>query len=125
MTAPQTIFNVHLHREMYLYYPRISAPSAEEAARIASQMPASEAETIEDCDGDNIAAVIDVAGDTDYAKSMVVDFEPARLQKSAAVMLQALREVLLALTHHRQWQPSMPAHLIGEIQAVINTATNQ
>lgn len=46
------------------------------------------------------------------------------LANAAPAMLQALREVHLALKHHRHWQPTMPTHLTGIIQAAIDNATN-
>lgn len=90
MTATKTIYHVHIYREMRLYFPAIEANSAEEAARIAAGKSSDEADCAEDCNGDTIAALIDVEGDSEYEKSTVIDFEPARLQKSARELFEAL-----------------------------------
>lgn len=66
-------YNVHIFREMRLYYPDIEAPTPQDAARLAVKKPTSEAQKIEDCDGVTIAALVD--GDPDFDPSQVVDFE--------------------------------------------------
>jgi hypothetical protein len=63
-----TLYNVHIYREMRLYFPRIEAATPEEAANIAGDKPTDNAECIEDCDGDNLAALIDVVGDDEFEK---------------------------------------------------------
>lgn len=95
-----TKYHVHLYREMRLYYPGIEAASHEEAARIASQKSVLEAEGCEDCDGEDIAALVDVEGDTEYEQSRVIDFDPARAAahnlldslEKACVLLDRIRE---------------------------------
>jgi hypothetical protein len=72
-------YNVHLYREMRLFFPGIVAKSIKAAARIAAGKPTSDAQTVEDCEGVNIAALVDVEGDTEYKKSRTVDFEPQLL----------------------------------------------
>ena len=69
-------YNVHLYREMRLFYPGIAADSAEKAALIATEKQTDEAQRIEDCEGVNIAALVDVQGDTDYEHSVVIDLKP-------------------------------------------------
>ncbi len=70
-----TIYNVHVYREMRLYFPGIVAKSIKAAAHIAAGMPTRDAQTVEDCEGANIAALVDVEGDTEYRKSRLLDFE--------------------------------------------------
>ena len=68
------IYNVHLCQEMRLYFPGIEASSHQEAAQIAAEKLTDEAETIEDCEGTNLAALVDVHGDDQYDQSRVIDF---------------------------------------------------
>jgi hypothetical protein len=75
---PLTTFNVHLYREMRLFFPGIEAPSHEVAASWASQKPDDEAALIDDCDGETLAALVDVAGDEAFEHSRMISFDPAR-----------------------------------------------
>lgn len=86
----KTVYNVHLYREMRLYYPGIEASSHGEAARIATDRSSADADTVEDCDGENLAALVDVDGDTEYLQTSTVDFEPTLLRTQAGEMLKAL-----------------------------------
>jgi hypothetical protein len=86
----KTVYNVHLYREMRLYYPGIKAASHEEAARIAADRSSADADMVEDCDGENLAALIDVDGDTEYLQSRTVDFEPTVLRTHAEEVLKAM-----------------------------------
>lgn len=85
-----TLYNVHLYREMRLHFPGITADTPEQAARFAADKPTAEAEYTEDCEGDNLAALIDVAGDDEFTQSVTIDFEPERLRKAAPELLEAL-----------------------------------
>jgi hypothetical protein len=87
-----TRYNVHIYREMRLYYPAVEAESTAEAARIASQMETDKAAEIEDCNGDDLGALVDVVGDQDYANSEMIDFEPQRLAKAAPELLRLLKD---------------------------------
>lgn len=120
MTSSPKVYNVHIYREMRLTFPGIEAPSLEAAASLAADKPTYDADSIDDCEGDILTALVDVVGDTEYAQSRFIDFEPARLQKAAPGMRAALQEVLLALRHYAHWSPTMPAHLITVIEAAIN-----
>jgi hypothetical protein len=123
MNEQQTLYHVHIYRVMRLYFPGIEAESHEKAAQIASEKPTDEAQEIDDCEGESYSAMVDVAGDTEYAHSRFVDFEPERLRMASKGLLAALREVKMALEHHRHWLPSMPAHLVGVIDTAVATAT--
>lgn len=70
-----TLYHVHIYREMRLYFSGIEAPTPDEAARIAASRPTDEAEYAEDCDGENIAALVDVAGDEEFGQSVTVDLQ--------------------------------------------------
>jgi hypothetical protein len=89
-----THYNVHIYREMRLYFPGIGAASAEEAARIAAGRLTDEAEIIEDCDGENLAALVDLAGDDEFTRSVAIDFEPERQRKAVPELLDALNYLL-------------------------------
>ena len=68
------IYNVHLYRELRLYYPGIEAETPEAAANTAWGNSTESAATIEDCDGANIAALVDLQGDDDFLHSEIIDF---------------------------------------------------
>jgi hypothetical protein len=120
MTPSPTRYIVHIYREMRLTFPGIEAPSPEAAACMAADKPTHDADTIDDCEGDSLTALVDVEGDTEYLQSRFIDFEPAQLQKAAPRLRAALQEVLLALRHYRHWEAGMPGHLIDVITAAIN-----
>jgi aminoglycoside phosphotransferase len=122
-----TIYNVHLYREMRLYFPAIEACTPEEAARIAAGRPTGEAQYTEDCDGENMAALIDVAGDNEFTHSVTIDYEAERLRRSAPNLLEALK------TLAEQADEDCPAgyrtrhftDALGQAHAVIAEATVQ
>jgi hypothetical protein len=86
-----TIYNVHVYREMRIKFDGIEAPTPEAAAAIAAGKPTDEAADIADCEGENLAALVDVVGDEEYEQSRAIDFEPERLRKAASRLLDALR----------------------------------
>jgi hypothetical protein len=86
----KTVYNVHLYREMRLYYPGIKASSHDEAALIAARQGSAVADTIEDCEGENLAALVDVDGDTDYLQTRIIDFEPTILRTHVDEILKVL-----------------------------------
>lgn len=85
---------VHIYREMRLSYADIEADTPEAAAAIASGKPTDEADTIDDCEGQNLAALVDLAGDEDYSQSVMIDFEAERIRKAAPKLLAAMKAVL-------------------------------
>jgi len=89
-----TIYNVHIYREMRLTFGGIEAASPESAAVLARQKPTEEADSIEDCNGDDLAALVDEAGDEEYERSLTIAFEPERQRKAAYRLLTALEAVL-------------------------------
>ena len=84
---------VHLYREMRLSYTGIEADTPQSAAEIASGKPTDAADNIEDCDGDNLTALVDLAGDEDYRQSVTVEFETERLRKAAPKLLAVLESL--------------------------------
>jgi len=85
-------YNVHIYREMRLFFPGIVASTAEEAATRAAEMPSGAAEALEDCDGENLAALVGVVGREDCKQSRMIDFDPVR-----AIMPDLLTALELAL----------------------------
>src|SRR5262249_55576332 len=85
-----TIYNVHIYREMRITFGGIEADTPEAAAEIARGKPTGHADDIEDCDGQDLGALVDVAGDEDYEHSVTIDFEIERQRKAASELLAAL-----------------------------------
>jgi len=78
--ARKTLYNVHVYREMRLYFPGIEAQTPHEAARIAANKPTDEAALTEDCDGVTLAALVDVAGDDGFEQSKTIEFDHGWLE---------------------------------------------
>jgi hypothetical protein len=89
-----SLYNVHIYREMRLYFPGIEADTPEAAAATAADKLTEDAEYTEDCDGENLAALVDVAGDEEFEQSVAIDFETERLRKAAPVLLEALQDCI-------------------------------
>jgi hypothetical protein len=85
-----TLYTVHLYREMRLTFERVEADTHEAAAAIARDRLTEDADDIEDCDGENLAALVDVVGDDQYEHSRIIDFEAERLRKAAPELLETL-----------------------------------
>jgi hypothetical protein len=90
-------FNVHIYREMRLYFPSITANTPEEAAQIAAEKLTTDAEYTDDCDGETFAALVDVVGDEEYKHSRMIDFDADRV--AAPAMLKALEIVTTNYQH--------------------------
>ena len=58
-----TTYHVHLYREMRVTFSPIQARSPQEAAEMARQLSNDQAVSIDECDGEDLAALVDVAGD--------------------------------------------------------------
>jgi hypothetical protein len=97
-----TIYNVHIYREMKLTYRGIEAGSREAAASMARDKLTCAADSIDDCEGESLSALIDVEGDTEYVQSRIIDFEPERQRRAAPRLLDSLRNVLDAYCY---WLP--------------------
>lgn len=92
-----TIYNVHIYREMRLFFDGIEADTPEAAAAIARDGLAEDADAIDECDGEDFAALVDMQGDTDFERSVTIDFAPERRRKAAPALLAALEELLAHL----------------------------
>jgi hypothetical protein len=87
------IYTVHIYREMRLVFERIEAETPEAAASIARDKPTGDADDIEDCDGETLAALVDVVGDAEYSHSVTIDFEAERQRNAAPNLLTALKSL--------------------------------
>ncbi len=85
-----TLYNVHIYREMRLFFPGIEADTPEEAAHIAADKLTADAEYTDDCDGENLAALVDLVGDDDFEHSVTLDFGHERLRKAASDLLETI-----------------------------------
>jgi hypothetical protein len=80
---------------MRLAFGGIEAASPEAAAAIARDKPTDQADSIDDeCDGETLAALVDVAGDEAHRHTRAIDFEPERQRKAARRLLAALKDLL-------------------------------
>jgi hypothetical protein len=94
-----TTYNVHIYREMKLLFSAITADTHEAAASIARDKPTGDADSIDDCDGETIAALVDMVGDENYSQSVTIDFESERIRKAAPKQLAALKLCHERLSH--------------------------
>ena len=89
-----TLYNVHIYREMRLVYEGIEADTLESAAAIARDKDTGDADEIDDCEGETLAALVDVQGDGEYEQSRFINFESERLRQGAQALLAACRMVV-------------------------------
>ena len=83
-----TRYNVHIYREMKLRFDGIEAASPEAAANIARDGLTEDADDINDCEGDTIAAIVDVVGEEDFTRSRLIDFDqPGDARRKATVVV--------------------------------------
>jgi hypothetical protein len=99
-----TLYNVHIYRELRLYFPAIKAETPDDAAQIAADKLTADAEYTEDCDGENLAALVDLVGDDEFEHSVTIDFDHERMRKAASDLLEAI-PALIGLVHRL-----LPAH---------------
>jgi hypothetical protein len=108
-----TIYNVHIYREMRLVFGGIQAESLEAAASIARDKPTSDADEIDDCEGETLSALVDVVGDEEYEQSRFIDFENEQLRRAAPALLAKLRAVTEL---RRKWRSQDAAETIDSIE---------
>lgn len=92
-----TRYNVHIYREMRLQFDGIEADSPEDAAAKAQDLHFDDADDWSDCEGESLAALVDVQGDEEFLLSRMIDFEPGRHLKAAPDLARALRQLLDAI----------------------------
>jgi hypothetical protein len=97
------LYHVRLYREMRLFFRNVEAATPEDAARLAASLDMDRADHVDDeCDGENLAALVDVAGDEDYQHSVMVDFEAERMRKTVSSLLEALEEAVQEIEYHHR-----------------------
>jgi hypothetical protein len=116
-----TKFIVHLYREMKLSYAGIEADTPHAAAEMVSKKLTA-ADNIEDCEGQNLAALVDVAGDEDYSQSVTIDFEPERIRKAAAKLLAALETASNCMAYDPDEGDATEMRVFGQIRTAIAEA---
>jgi hypothetical protein len=87
-------YNVHLYREMRLFFLGIEADTPEQAAKMVAEYPSEKAKSYEDCEGVTLAALVDLVGDEDFSESVTIDLDP---MKAAAQELYEALEMALKL----------------------------
>lgn len=112
-----TQYTVHLYREMRVSYAGIEADTPEAAAAIAHDRATDEADNIEDCNGCDLSALVDVAGNEDYSQSVTIDFEAERARKAAALLLNACRLII------ERWEHGDLAEAARACQSTVELAT--
>jgi aminoglycoside phosphotransferase len=122
-----TVYNVHIYREMRLFFPAITADTPEQAARIAADKPTADAEYTEDCEGESLAALIDVAGDDEFTQSVTIDFQSDRPRKAVPELLEALQTLAKQADEDcpAQYRTRHFTDALEQAQAVIAEATAQ
>ena len=86
-----TLYNVHINREMRLFFEGIEADTPQAAATIARDGLTSDADEIDDCEGTTLSALVDEVGGSECERSVMIDFEDERLRKAAPALLAALQ----------------------------------
>jgi hypothetical protein len=110
-------YNVHLYREMRLFFPGVEADTAEEAAKIVAEKASEEAASTEDCEGESVAALVDLVGDEDFSESVTINLGPVKSASSPEATLLTIKEWLE--TGKVDGISRSQASLIEEIAAVI------
>jgi hypothetical protein len=118
-----THYNVHIYREMRLFFAGIEALTPEEAAQTAAAKLTEEAEYTEDCQGENLSALIDLVGDEEFEHSVIIDFEHERLRRAAAELLAALQYALEFLEANNDGEEDITAR-IAAVSAAIAKANH-
>ena len=108
-----TTYNVHVYREMRLVFGGIEAATHEEAATLARSKPTDQADEIADCEGENIAALVDVQGDEDYGESRIIDFEAERQRQAAGALLSTMKATAEL---RRRWRSQDETETIDSIE---------
>jgi hypothetical protein len=90
-------YTVHIYREMRVKFTGIEADSLEEAARAGADLRTDQADDVEDCEGANLYALVDLEGDEDFERSNSVAFEAGRMLDVGPGMLAALEALFIQI----------------------------
>jgi hypothetical protein len=114
-----TLYNVHIYREIRLFFEGIEADTPQAAATIARDGLTSDADEIDDCEGTTLSALVDEVGDSKYERSVMIDFENERLRKAAPELLAALEGALYALDENMEGSGPSKQTAIDNARAAI------
>jgi hypothetical protein len=119
-----TVYNVHIYREMKLRFDGIVADSHEAAASIARHKPTDQADSTDDCEGENLAALVDVVGDEEFAESRIIDFEPERERQAAGKLLHSSILATAYIQYVKERAPELHREADGSpsIEQTVNSA---
>ena len=117
-------YNVHVYREMRLFFPGIVAQTAEEAATLAAELPSGAAHALEDCDGENLAALVGAVGRDEGRQNWMIDFDPVRaLAPDLLTVLALALPVLQEVVHTQRLSDAATARLaLDRVTSVIAKA---
>jgi hypothetical protein len=118
-------YNVHIYREMRLVFGNINAETPQAAALIARDIPTSEADEIDDCEGESFAALVDEIGDEAEERSVTIEFEGESERRMFRGMLATLKSFVeaddLAEECH-EWKWENLAHAFRLARSIISEA---
>ncbi|MDY3551445.1 hypothetical protein R5W24_000521 [Gemmata sp. JC717] len=83
-------YTVYVYREMRLRFDGIQAESPEQAAEQAKDLSLKVADEIDECEGETLAALVDLDSDEQHEQSRTIDFEAGRMLKAEPKLLAAL-----------------------------------
>lgn len=86
-------YNVHLYREMRLLFENYEAETPEQAAKLVGDELTSNADDILCCEGLNLSALVDVAGDEEFSGSVTIVFDAQRSIDAKPKLLAALKNL--------------------------------
>jgi hypothetical protein len=93
-------YTVHVYREMRVTFTGLHASSPEEAASVAADLRTYSAEDVQDCEGENLSALVEVERrarprrHADVSDSKTIYFEAGRMVDTGPTMLKALEALL-------------------------------
>ena len=84
-------YRVHVYREMRIVFDDIEAATPEKAAEIAGEKHFDDCDEWSDCEGVNLAALVDRQGDPD---GTLIDFKDGRMLRASESLLSCLKDIL-------------------------------
>jgi hypothetical protein len=119
-----TKYNVHIYREMRLFFPGIEAVTPEQAAAKARELDTADADEITSCDGENLAALVDVVGDEEFTQSSTIDFEAERMRKAGPRLIEALDSLATAAEDLEAAIDGVTDQFDSELKEVLDACQN-
>lgn len=117
-------YNVHLYREMRLFFPGIEAESAEQATKLVAEKPTDHAEYTDDCEGETTSALVDLVGDEDFSESVTIDLDPMKAAaKELYDLLEEIYPLLLDGTFYENYDEATSK--VGRIRKLLTKARGE